>query len=345
MTDNVEFRSVIKFLLLKQTNSQEIINQLQDAYKSECPCKATIYNWIREFKSGRTSVFNSEKSGRPVEVGDEKKEILKQIIITDRRIATRDLAQRLNISKGTLHMLLNEMGIRKMCSRFVPRFLTGDMQQRRLECCQKNLDIYKKLGDAFLKNIITEDETPLSLYIPESKRESAEWKMPGEKPTLKMRTGTSHKKCLMLTIFWDMKGIIKVDFAASDVKINSDYYAQLIKEIRGKRQKRGKTELWLLHDNAPIHTSHLTKATIDSCGLSLVPHPPYSPDLAPSDFHFFRQLKKDLRGKLFDCAFDLQHHVTDLLNSYSKTFYEKGILDLLSRWQKCVEVGGGYIEK
>jgi [histone H3]-lysine36 N-dimethyltransferase SETMAR len=174
------------------------------------------------------------------------------------------------------------MGIKKLCSRFVPRFLTGDMQQRRFECCQRNLETFENLGDAFLKNIITEDETPLSLYIPETKRESVEWKMPVEKPSLKMRTGTSHKKCLMLTIFWDMKGFLKVDFAASGVKINSDYYVQLIKEARRKRQKRGNNELWLLHDNAPIHTSHLTTAAIGSCGLSLVPHPPYSPDLVIS---------------------------------------------------------------
>jgi transposase len=88
---------------LKKTSSQEIIAQLQDVYMSECPCKATIYNWIREFKSGRTTVFDMEKPGRPVEVGNEKKEMLPEIINTDRRIATRDLAQRLNISKGMLH--------------------------------------------------------------------------------------------------------------------------------------------------------------------------------------------------------------------------------------------------
>ena len=48
MSYNVEFRGVITFLLLKKTSSQEIIAQLQDVYKSNCPCKATIYNWIRD---------------------------------------------------------------------------------------------------------------------------------------------------------------------------------------------------------------------------------------------------------------------------------------------------------
>jgi hypothetical protein len=68
---------------LKKTSSQEIIAQLQDVYKSECPCRATIYNWICEFKSGCTTVFDLEKPGRPVEVGNEKKEMLPEIINTD----------------------------------------------------------------------------------------------------------------------------------------------------------------------------------------------------------------------------------------------------------------------
>ena len=45
---------------------------------------------------------------------------------------------------------------------------------------------------------MTEDETPLSLYIPETKQQSVSWTFPGEKPALKLRSGTSHKKCLML---------------------------------------------------------------------------------------------------------------------------------------------------
>jgi histone-lysine N-methyltransferase SETMAR len=343
--ESVEYRSVVKFLLLRNTSASDIIFQLRDVYKDACPCNATIYNWIRDFKAGRTSVFDAHKPGRPVEFGHEKFEKMEAIIRDERRITTGKLAKRVGVSKGALQEMLRDLGIRKLCSRFVPRFLTGEMQNRRLECSIQNLELLDNLGDSFLNNIVTEDETPLSLYIPETKRQSAEWVMPGEKPAKKMRTGTSHKKCLMLTVFWDVNGIIKVDFADKNTRINSQYYSNLITEARTMRGKRRSQQLWLLHDNAPIHKSHLTEAAIASCGFSVVAHPPYSPDLAPSDFHLFRRLKHDLRGKIFTSGDELKGRAQDLLESYPKSFYKEGFLELAKRWRKCVDVFGSYVEK
>ena len=88
---------------------------------------------------------------------------------TERRITTRELTERLNVSKGILHDMLHDLGLRKLCSRFVPRFLTAEMQQMRLQCAQRNLEIFDEIGNAFIYNIVTEDETPLSVYIPETK--------------------------------------------------------------------------------------------------------------------------------------------------------------------------------
>lgn len=68
MIADVEYRSVIKFLILRQTGNSQIVEQLQDAYGDACPSRATIYNWIREFRGGRQSVFDAEREGRPVEL-------------------------------------------------------------------------------------------------------------------------------------------------------------------------------------------------------------------------------------------------------------------------------------
>ena len=105
------------------------------------------------------------------------------------------------ISKGTVENYLAEFGIRKLCSRFVPRFFTLEMCERRLECCKENLEILDRIGSKFLANIVTMDETPLSLFIPESRRESKEWKFPGESSTRKLRASLTHRKCMMLTIY------------------------------------------------------------------------------------------------------------------------------------------------
>jgi len=55
----------------------------------------------------------------------------------------------------------------------------------------------------------------------------------------------------------------------------------------------------LLHDKAPVHTAAVAKAGVKECGFEEIEHPPYSPDLAPSGYHLFSKLKKDLRGKKF----------------------------------------------
>lgn len=78
----------------------------------------------------------------------------------------------------------------------MPNCLTAEMCERRLQCYQDNLEIFEKHGENFLRNIITEDETPLSLYVPESKRESKEWRFPIEGCLKKLRTGTSHRRAL-----------------------------------------------------------------------------------------------------------------------------------------------------
>jgi histone-lysine N-methyltransferase SETMAR len=342
----IEYRSVIKFLVLRKIDSQEIIKELQDVYGINCPSRTTVYDWIAQFKRGRTDVFDLERPGRPVEIDQgslEKR--CEEIIKTERRITLKALGDSLNVSNEKARQVLHSLGIRKLASRFVPRFLSGEMCDLRLKRSQENLDLWQEYGERFLCNIVTVDETPLSLYIPESKRESSEWRLPHEKPALKMKSGTSHRRCLMLTVFWDSHGLIKLDFADKTVKLNSAYYVSLIAETRSLRRKPRGSPLWLLQDNAPIHKSALSTAAIDDAGFHIVPHPPYSPDLAPSDFWLFRHLKKAIRGKLFNSPEEVRADVMNFFAECDSNFFKNAFSELVVRWQKCVANNGSYIEK
>lgn len=345
MVDDVEYRSVIKFLILRGKTPAEIIKELNEGYGSEAPSTATIYRWIGYFKGGRTSVFDETKSGRPMEIDEKITEKCKNIIGNDRKITIRELSKGLNVSTGYVHNILDQCGIRKLCSRFVPKFLTPDMCQNRQRACESNLQLYDELGAEFVRNIITVDETPLSLYIPESKRESLEWKFPGETASKKMRSGTCHAKAMMLTVFWDWHGILTTDFADSNVKINSEYYSQLVSTCRKARRKKRNVPLWFLQDNAPVHKSAQTMQQILECGLQLLDHPPYSPDLAPSDFYLFKHLKKHLRGKSFKDKESLRSSVNDFFSNQPEKFFQNAFDEMVNRWRKCLENNGSYIEK
>ncbi|GBM76750.1 hypothetical protein AVEN_86324-1 [Araneus ventricosus] len=77
----------------------------------------------------------------------------------------------------------------------------------------------------------------------------------------------------------------------------------------------------------------------------LFDHPPYSPDLAPSDFHLFHKLKEFLGGKRFGSDGVLENAVTTWLKELAAEEYDMGILKLMDRYDKCLNVGGDYVEK
>jgi len=80
-------------------------------------------------------------------------------------------------------------------------------------------------------------------------------------------------------------------------------------------------------------------------GTNGPPHPPYSPDLAPSDYRFFLHIKSLLGGKHFDDDDDLKDAVQKWLKSQVAVFYEEGVQNLGTRYDKCLNNGSEYVEK
>ena len=116
---------------------------------------------------------------------------------------------------------------------------------------------------------------------------------------------------------------------------------------KNKVKRHGKlTKGVLFHqDNAPVHKSVIAMAAIHDCGFKLIEHPPYSPDLAPSDCHLFPKLKTAISGTHFQSDDDVIHAVDDFLDGQEKDFFKSGIEALKHRWQKCIDTEGDYVEK
>ncbi|KAJ4435803.1 hypothetical protein ANN_18422 [Periplaneta americana] len=79
-------------------------------------------------------------------------------------------------------------------------------------------------------------------------------------------------------------------------------------------------QLLLQHDNALSHTSAMTTEHIQRLGFAVVDHPPYNPDLTPSDFHLFPKHKDHLRRHLFDSDYAVQTEVRLWFRYHSQTF-------------------------
>ena len=76
-----------------------------------------------------------------------------------------------------------------------------------------------------------------------------------------------------------------------------------------------------------------------------MPHPPYSPDLVPSDFHLFGPMKDGLLGQHFPSYEAVIRAVKQWPTSTGADFYERGIQALVHRWRKCMASGDDYVKK
>ena len=84
---------------------------------------------------------------------------------------------------------------------------------------------------------------------------------------------------------------------------------------------------------------------VERNGYELIPHPGYLPDLAPSDFFLFPNLKKDIRGCHFRSDEEVRVAVEEWLNGKDPNCFISGLMALEHHWSKYITLGGDYIEK
>ena len=144
---------------------------------------------------------------------------------------------------------------------------------------------------------MTIDEIRLYHYDPETKQQSMEWRSSGSPQHKKFRVQKSAGKFLA-SIFWDQDGILLIDYLPKGQTINAEYYLSLLVQMKGilKEKRRGKITkgVLFLHDNTLAYRALSTQKNMAYLGFQCLDHPPYSPDLAPSDYHLFPGLKKKI---------------------------------------------------
>ena len=117
-------------------------------------------------------------------------------------------------------------------------------------------------------------------------------------------------------------------------------------DFRNKRRGKSSSNILLLHDNATPHVAKRTRETLQSLHITAIEYPPYSPDLSPCDFFLFGRLKRELRGRNFEQRQDLEAEVRHVCHRViRRDEYAEAMQNLVKRWQKCIAVGGEYVEK
>ncbi len=344
-------RAVIQFLFAKGEKPANIYRELVLVYGHTCLDESSVRRWCRAFKEGRTSIENEKRSGRPRDsFTKENIARVRELLDEDRRYTLDEIRYRmpLDVSRTTISRIIrDELGFRKLSARWVPRLLTDDHKRQRLEAAQAFFKLYRKEKDSLYDRIVTGDETWIHHFTPESKKSSMQWCAPGEPPPKKAKVQASVGK-VMATVFWDAKGILLIEYMPKGKTINAEAYQKTLinlrKAIWNKRRLLAPKVL-LFHDNARPHTARSTLELLKKFNWELFPHPPYSPDTAPSDYYLFPTLKRHLEGKNFTTNEELQSEVTQYFKKQPSTFYYQGISKLKTRYQKCMDRNGDYVEK
>ena len=108
--------------------------------------------------------------------------------------------------------------------------------------------------------------------------------------------------------------------------ITAEKYCRQIDEMHQKLQRMCPTLVnmkgpILFHDNARPHVAQLTLLKQNEMGYETLPHPPYSPDLSPTDYHFYKHLDNFLREKCFKSRDDAESAFNDFIASRTPDFY------------------------
>jgi hypothetical protein len=181
MDGKIEQRVCIKFCLKLGKSATETLEMLREAFGEHSLSRTSVFEWHSRFKAGRASVEDDERSRRPsIRKMIEYVEKILELIHDDRRLTTHELTDTVGISYGVFQeILIENLDMRRIAAKFVPRLLTNDQKQRGVNLY---LELREKADEdpTCISRIITGDESWIYEYgyDPERKQQSSQWKRP-----------------------------------------------------------------------------------------------------------------------------------------------------------------------
>ena len=201
---------------------------------------------------------------------------------------THDLSMN---SEKVWRIITEDMGMRKICAKMVPRLLNEGLKERHVQVCQ---DILEQLETELnlLKRVVTGDGSLSMIHSPNGR--GLNGRAHCHQDPKKARVFKSKTK-VMLIAFFDVHGNVHAEFLPQGQNINQHVYKnilrRLMRSVWEKRRELWETRSWLLHhDNAPAHNALGILKFFAKNNIAALEQPPYSPDLAPCDLFLFPKL-------------------------------------------------------
>lgn len=321
----------------KLGHSAELATQnMRCVFGTEGLSQATVGRWLKEFKQ------ESYTAKKPPQTRPKKKleiDLLEELLRREPRSSSRDLASKIGCSHTAISRTLNQLGYRSKRDILVPHELEPKHLKARVDACQKLLSMHR--SNAWLDSIITCDEKWVTFS---NNALGRRWLKPGQRRGEVGRKKLTKKK-VMITVWWDVFGVIYWEALPDSTTVNQHRYSRPLDRVKkAYDETRPKTkQIYLLHDNAKPHTAELVQKKLEKFNWLPLTHPPYSPDLAPSDYYLFLSLSNSLRNRKFETREDAVNYIEEYFSSKPQEFFRKGIEKLTNRWREVISNQGQYI--
>lgn len=345
MSDYVPTKQHLREVLLYWFNLKKSATEshrlLSEAYPKYAPSIRTCQEWFARFKSGDFDVEDKERPGQVKKFEDAE---LEALLDEDPCQTQQELADSLGVDQATISRRLKALGMIQKQGNWVPYELKPRDVERRFFTCEQLLERQKRKG--FLHRIVTGDKKWIHYDNPKRKKAYVK---PGQ-PSPSQPKRNIHGSKLMLCIWWDQKGVIYYELLKPNETITGDRYRlQLMRLSRALKEKRPEyfkrhDNVILQHDNARPHVAKPVKTYLETLQWEVLPHPPYSPDIAPSDYYLFRSMTHALSEQKFTSYETCKKWVDSWIASKDEAFFRAGIRKLPERWEKVVASDGQYFD-
>ena len=297
---------------------------------------------VSKYITGHLFDTPKKSPGRPSDERIDGK--ILQVLDEEPAASVRQIAQTTHIPATTVwNHLTHDLDYKYRTLRWVPHVLDEEKKMKRVTDSKELLGLLNKAEKDNWQFLYTGDES----WFFYDNHVSKIWLADDEEVPTVPRHDMNSKK-IMICIFWNPHGIIVIDGAERGTAINSEMFIDNILTPIANSEQFEKAKRWhrtfTLHmDNSRVHRSKKVKTFMQDKSLHNAPQPPYSPDLAPSDFYLFGYLKYKLKERQFSSVEELKQWIIDEFSQIEYGTLEKVFHEWVKRLQTVISTGGEYI--
>lgn len=330
--------------------AREIHDALMEVWKQETPHYTTITRWVNDYAAERRDSFEDlGRSGRPISAsGDDNTQIIRATVEANPHVSTREIENETGIPNKTVWRILTQkLEYHQIMSYWVPKLLSEEQKQNRINCARAIKETLMELGDDRYSRYVVEDETWVNFDEEYTHSSARVWvAKDANRPQIVASRLTPRKALVLIAVSANKR--LSVRALPYGETLTHDGYIDFVKRTGDKwrclrvNPIRLANVIWQ-HDNARPHAARDTQQFFISRKVTMLHQAPYSPDLNILDRWLNEKLKKELRQMKFCSAEEVESAVCDIVKKIDETVFRKEVDNLIRHCEEVLNAGGNYV--